>query len=93
VNPLLQHTVEVVQHLVFPEVMSLKRAPVKFLAPAAYRVGLIKPTEGKPTERRAAFTSEIIAAKTGADADVPYKLTRYPLMTTGYCVPMSDTSG
>jgi hypothetical protein len=45
-------------------------------------MGFTHPTELLPAVSRAAFTRDIIAATTGADADVPYRLYKYPPMST-----------
>ena len=69
VNPVSQQTglLKPMQQLFSPAVMSLNKAA----APTLYSVGLMNPTGPKAFFRRRAFSSEIIAAKTGAEADVP----------------------
>lgn len=50
----------------FPSVMSFKPP-----TPIEYNIGLRKPNGGFPAARFASFRSEMIAAKVGAEADVP----------------------
>ena len=65
------------QHLMCPEVTSVYRGQ----AEAAYREGLMKPTEGRPFSSLLALTREISAAMTGVEAEVPNKYSTPPWIT------------
>lgn len=58
------------QHLLFPDVMSLN------LSLLLYNVGFRNPIVLKPVAKRFAFMIDIIAAKRGQEALVPY-ITKY----------------
>ena len=64
-NPPLQQTLSAV-HRLSPNVMSLMKVD-----PCPYKIGWIQPTALPPARIRAALTSEIIAATTGHDIEVP----------------------
>ena len=90
VNPELQQVTlpTFLQHLLFPDVTSVNVALAKVffprveLYPTAYRVGFTKPIAAFPSASLALFTKEIKAAKTGADAEVPYTLYVDPSIIT-----------
>jgi hypothetical protein len=71
-NPELQQIGEIPtaeQQLFSPDVTSLNL----FVLLGLYNVGLMYPTLPNPFLFRFALISEIIPAKTGADAEVPYR--------------------
>lgn len=57
------------QHLLLPECTSLNL----FLLYGLYNVGLMNPTVPNPDLCRSALIRDIIPARTGVEADVPYK--------------------
>lgn len=65
------------QHLIWPEVTSVYRDQEE----AAYSEGLMNPTEGRPFWYRWALMSEISAAITGVEAEVPKRYSTSEAMT------------
>jgi hypothetical protein len=74
-NPWRQHFETV--HLLFPEVTSLAKRALFW-----YKAGLTQPNVDNPAALRLALTNATMPAKTGAEADVPYKETTDPRTTT-----------
>ena len=86
-KPCLQQTDSAVQWL-SPTVMSFKK-----VEPYPYKIGWIQPTDLPPARKRAALTSEIIAATTGHDMEVPPPPTKSPPMKKTYMAPAAEMSG
>ena len=86
-NPCLQQTDSAVQWL-SPTVMSFRK-----VEPYPYKIGWIQPTALPPARRRAALTSEIIAATTGHDMEVPPPPINSPPMKKTYMAPAAEMSG